>query len=92
MVALRLATPFPTPVEARPDPALVALAGERSPWKRLVRFVWCAFLILIGQLAFVSYEPAVRTCVRTTALQYHNPFTLTALALLRLIRAPPQFA
>jgi len=76
-------------LEARPAPELRALANERSPWKKFARFLWCTFLILTGQLAYVTQEAIVTRCPQPVFFQYESPFTFAALALLRFVRAPP---
>lgn len=79
-------------VKAHPAHELVALSAEPSWWKRALRFVWCAFLILTGHVAYVTYEQTVQVVPEPAAFQYDNPFTSFTLVLLQLVRAPPALA
>jgi len=76
-------------LEAKPAPELLAFANERSPWKQFVRLLWCTFLILTGQLVYVTQETVVTRCPQPALFQYESPFTFAALTLLRFVRAPP---
>jgi len=78
---------------ASPAPELVALAQERSRWKRAARLLWCAYLILTGQLALVSYEPCLnQPRPEVVPSTYASPVRAPFAVLLTSLRSPPQLA
>lgn len=77
----------------RPAPEVLAFLRERAAWKRWLRGVVCLFLLLTGQLAYVTREVAPRpTQDASTDFAYASPFTQWQFACLPLLRAPPVLA
>jgi len=74
----------------RPVPEVAALSVERSPWRRLLRALWCVVLAVAGQLVLAIVERCqLRLPATRTFLPYFSPFARGVRDILRPVRAPP---
>jgi hypothetical protein len=74
----------------RPAPALVALVAESSLWKRIVRFIWCTFLILTGQLVLAYCEPSIqKSHPKAACFAYVSVHPTSFAAWVYTLRSPP---
>jgi len=73
----------------RPDPRLLAVAAEPLLWKRWIRALWCAVLILCGRLSVLVAVALSRPSIAPALFTCRAPLGRLAPALLPRPRAPP---